>query len=90
MFKTKLIKCLLFIFKARTVPKSPRIDFDKVKPAFMAVEKPDLSKLTPEQWKKIIEEDLKPMTTERFPGYKKGNINLSGNELIFRSGVVIS
>ena len=61
----------LFYFKAGTVPKSPRIDFAKVKPAYMAVEKPDLSKWTPEQWKKIIEEDLEPMTTERFPGYKR-------------------
>ncbi len=60
----------LLYFKGGTVPKSPRIDLAKIKPAFMAVEKPDLSKLTLEQWKKIIEEDLKPMTTERFPGYK--------------------
>lgn len=67
---------LASLANAGTVPKSPRIDFDNVKPAYMAVEKRDLSKLTPEQWKKIIEEDLKPLTTERFPGYKKGNVNV--------------
>ena len=70
----------IFYFKAGTVPKHPRIDFDKVKPAYMAVEKPDLTKLTLEEWKKMIEEDHKPMITERFPGYKKGHINLNSTE----------
>ncbi len=58
--------------------RKPRIDFDKVKPAYLTVEKPDLSKMTPELLREFIEEELKPMTTERFPGYVRGTVDVSG------------
>jgi hypothetical protein len=59
------------------VSRNSRIDFDKVKPAYLTVEKPDLSKMTPEILREFIEEELKPKTTERFPGYVRGTIDLN-------------
>ena len=55
-----------------------KIDFDKLKPAYLAVEKPDLSQLTPEQIHKILMEEMKPSNTDGFPGYKPGTLDLSG------------
>ena len=69
---------LVIAFQAALVSRSSRIDFAKVKPAFFAVEKPDLSKMTPEILREFIEEELKPMTTERFPGYVRGTVDVSG------------
>jgi hypothetical protein len=56
------------------------IDFDNLKPAFLAVDKPDFSKLTPEQLQQMIADELAPLKTERFPGYKPGTKDLRGLE----------
>lgn len=79
MFKTLLLTfCLVAtIANAALVSRKSRIDFAKVKPAYLTVEKPDLSKMTPELLREFIEEELKPMTTERFPGYVRGTVDVS-------------
>lgn len=72
-----MIRKLLLVCLLASLANAIKIDFDKLKPAYLAVEKPDLTKLTPEQLHKILMEEMMPSKTERFPGYKPGTLDLS-------------
>lgn len=65
--------CLLLVV---AYAHAAKINFDKVKPAHILVERPDWSKISASEFQKMIAEDLKPVT-ERYPGYTKGFIDTS-------------
>jgi len=69
------ISSLLVVGTNGFLSRKPDLKFSDVKPMSITVDKTDHSKITLEQWKKVMKEDLAPLTTERFPGYQKGTFD---------------